>query len=322
MINTKYSQKISLNAKSFRVYWVIGVNLALLIECTSLIMPQYFLLLATTANFIKLISLASANFSRTIILNNFSVSHNVSEITNKFSLQQNISVFIGNLLGFILSISLPQTFPLTFTILSFLAILNIKISYDSLKYIKLTDLNFQRATLLCLEYIKSGNKKILSPQEMLNKEKIFFTKFGAVKFCQISPEIILESQKTGYIIRIIDIFKDKNFIVYVKKRRLLGLIGLRKFTIYTFLKVNAENTDIFIAFLLSVKINLMLQEFKKPTIAMNHKDISAIIEQANMWLEELDKKAIFNDIKNLGWNTNFSSLEEKFYRYHMLIKSV
>lgn len=279
-------------------------------------------MLATSANFIKLTSLASANLSRTIILNNYSVSHNVSDITNKYSLQQNIAIFIGNVLGFGLSILIPQTFGYTFTLLSFLAILNMKISLNSLQYIKLNDLNFQRAVLVCLEYINSGNKKIISPEEVVNKEKIFFSQLNGLFFCQSSPEMILKSEKTGYIIRIIDVFKEKNFIVYVKKRKLLGLIGLRKFNIYTFLKVNADNNDIFLAFLLSVKINLMLQETKKSTISINYKDVSGIIENANSWLEELDKKYLFNEMKNSGWNMNFSGMEEKFYRYHMLIKSV
>lgn len=298
------------------------MNIALLTECTSLIFPQYFLLLATSANFIKLTSLASANLSRTIILNNFSVSHNVSDITNKYSLQQNIAIFVGNLLGFGVSILIPQTFGYTFSLLSLLAVLNMKISITSLKYIKLSELNFQRAALLCLEFINSGNKKVLSPEEIVSREAIVFSKLNGLNFCQSSPEIILKSEKTGYIIRIIDIFKEKNFIVYVKKRKFLGLVGLRKFNIYTFLKVNADNNDIFLAFLLSVKINLMLQETKKSTIAINYKDISAIIEKATLWLEELDKKHLFNEMKNLGWNMNFSGLEEKFYRYHMLIKSV
>jgi hypothetical protein len=278
--------------------------------------------LATSANFIKLTSLASANLSRTIILNNYSVSHNVSDITNKYSLQQNIAIFIGNLLGFGLSILIPQTFGYTFSLLSFLAVLNMKISIKSLQYVKLNDLNFQRSVLFCLEYINSGNKKVLSPDEIVNKEKIYFSKLNGLNFCQSSPEIILKSEKTGYIIRIIDIFKDKNFIVYLKKRKLLGLVGLRKFNTYTFLKVNADNNDIFLAFLLSVKINLLLQETKKSSIAINYKDISAITEKANSWLEELDKKNLFNEMKNLGWNMNFSGLEERFYRYHMLIKSV
>lgn len=206
--------------------------------------------------------------------------------------------------------------------MSLLAVLNMKISITSLKYIKLSELNFQRAALLCLEFINSGNKKVLSPEEIVSREAIVFSKLNGLNFCQSSPEIILKSEKTGYIIRIIDIFKEKNFIVYVKKRKFLGLVGLRKFNIYTFLKVNADNNDIFLAFLLSVKINLMLQETKKSTIAINYKDISAIIEKATLWLEELDKKHLFNEMKNLGWNMNFSGLEEKFYRYHMLIKSV
>jgi len=191
-----------------------------------------------------------------------------------------------------------------------------------LKYVKLSDLNFQRAVMVCLEYINSGNKKLLSPEEVVQREKIIFRKFKGIKFCHCSPEIILKSEKLGYIIRIMDIFKEKKFIVYVKKRNLLQLFGLRKYTIYTFLKVNADNNDIFLAFLLSVKINLMLHESKKKTIGINYKDISAIIEEANLWLDELDKKFIFSEMKYLGWNMNFNNLEEKFYRYHMLIKSV
>lgn len=285
-----------------------------------MIFPQYFLILATSANFIKLTSLASANISRTIILNSYTVSHNISDITNRYSLQQNIGIFVGNILGFGISFIIPHTFFYTFSLLTFLAVLNIKVSVNSLKYIKLPELNFQRAIIFCLEYVQSGCKKVICPEEMLNKESILFKGFSNIKFCHSSPEIILNCQKTGYVVRIIDIFKGKNFIIYVKKRKILGLLGLKKFDIYTFLKVNADNNDIFLAFLLSVKINLMLEEQK--ALNVNYKVISNIVEKATIWLDEIDKKHLFNDMKNAGWNLNFNILEEKFYRYHMLIKSV
>lgn len=149
-------------------------------------------------------------------------------------------------------------------------------------------------------------------------ESIFFNGYNNIKFCHSSPEIILKCQKTGYIIRLIDIFKGKNYIVYVKKRKISGLLGLRKCDIYTFLKVNADSNDLFLAFLVTVKINMMLQETK--TLRLNYKTITEILEKANAWLEEVDKKFLFNEMKKVGWSLNFNTLEETFYRYHMLIK--
>jgi hypothetical protein len=292
--------------------------LALLIECSSLKYPQFFLFLATTANFIKLTSLSSSNLSRTIILNHFAKQGNISDITNKYSIQQNIAVFTGNLLGFMISFILPHTFTYTFSFITILAILNLHISYKSLKFIELNEFNLQRATIFADEYIRSEGKNILSCSEICQRERVFFKKMKNIKFCRKSPEIILKSEKTGYIIRLIDIFKDKNYIIYVKKRDILGLLGLNKFEIYTFLKINADNDDIFLAFLLSVKIDILLREWKG---RLNYKDVSKIIEKANIWVNEIDEKKLFTEMKKNELNLNFSSLEENFMRYQMLIKS-
>lgn len=316
LIATNYGLKIASDAKIFRLYWVFGVSLALCIECSSLIFPQFFLILASSANFLKLTSLSCSNISRTIILNDFARYGNISDITNKYMIHQNISTFIGNVFGFIVSLCLPQTFIHTFGFIFCLSALNIYISYRGLKYIELNEFNFQRAMIFSQEYI-TNKLKILSPSEVCLKEKVFLQKMKNIKFCKVSPEIILNSDKTGYIIRLIDIFKDRKFFIYVKKKGLLRFFGLNRFEIYSFLKINADNNDIFMAFLLSIKINLLLKEKKR---LLFYKDISSIIEEANLWLNEINEEELFSEIKKSGWNSNFNSLEENFSRYQILIK--
>lgn len=223
------------------------------------------------------------------------------------------------MLGFIISLVIPHTFTYTFSLITCLSVLNLHISYKSLKYIELNEFNFQRAVIFSKEFVFTEGKVKLSPSEICAKEKVFFYTMKNIKFCKISPEIILKSDKTGFIIRLIDIFKDKNYIVYVKKRDILGFFGINRFEVFTFLKVNADNEDIFLAFLLSVKINILLKEWRG---RLSYKDVSKLIEKANLWVDELNEEELFSAMKKSGWNLNFSPLEENFMRYQMLIKSV
>ena len=95
-----------------------------------------------------------------------------------------------------------------------------------------------------------------------------------------------------------------------------------EYIISTFLRVNADNNDIFWAFLFTVRLNQLIENFKMNSKIISYPEITELIEENINYIDELDKKHLLEKLKNLGWILNFSHLEEKYSRYHLLYKNL
>jgi hypothetical protein len=51
---------------------------------------------------------------------------------------------------------------------------------------------------------------------------------------------------------------------------------------------------------------------------MSYDEILQIIEDNLVLHEEIDRKSLFDKMRNAGWKLNFSNMEEKYTRYHTL----
>ena len=206
MAFTRIGQKIGTNTENYNFFWILGINLSFLIKRTSLNFPEYILVLAMSANLLKLTSMISSYTFRLKNINK-DYSNNFFDIPFKCGLQESISVLFGSILGFSASLFFTQTFQFSIFLVFSLAITNVFTSLQSLKYLKINDFNFQKAARFCNEFVISKQKKLLSPIEIALKETLIFSEFANIKFCNFSPDILLNSDKNGYIIRIIDMFK-------------------------------------------------------------------------------------------------------------------
>lgn len=255
--------------------------------------------------------------SRTAIIENYCKDNNIVDLTNKFVIQNNISMFIGNIIGFTISLIIPlNSFAPTFGVITVLSVYNIYAALKSVSYIDFIYFNLQRACIFCEEYI--NNKNVLSPEEVSKREKMIYKKHNKIHFCRKSPEIILHTDNQLYIVQLFELFRDLNFFVYVKKK--FNIFKMRyDYKIYTFLRVNAENNDVFSAFLFSVRLSNRLADFKRKNVSYD--TIVDIIEENVEYCSKVDKK-LLDKMKSAGWNLNFSYLEENYARYHMLYKSL
>jgi hypothetical protein len=53
---------------------------------------------------------------------------------------------------------------------------------------------------------------------------------------------------------------------------------------------------------------------------LNNNDIIKAIKENLEFIEEINNKEIIEEMRNLGWIINFSILEEKYCRYHIIYK--
>jgi hypothetical protein len=242
--------------------------------------------------------------SRTVLMEHFSIN-NMTDLTNKYGLQFNIALFAGNILGLIISLSVTPTFVNTVSFISATAFFNLVLTYRSLKYLVLNQFNFQRLAIFCEEYIDSTN--ILTPQEVANKEKILYRKYKNVHFCTFIPDYIVKNDNHTHSVSLIDLFRDRNFFVSFKR-------SIGKYNYFTNLSVNADNNEIFIAFLFTIRLAHLYERTKE--------SIFKVLEENLVYIDSLDRKQIFEKMKLVGWNLHFGLLEERYSRYHMLFKNI
>lgn len=273
-------------------------------------MPKYFLIIATVSNIFKLTGLSCNAISRITILEHYSKNNNIVDVSNKGGIQHNIALLTGNLLGFGISMIIPMNnFALTFSLLSLLSVLKISLGYKGTRKINFDEFNFQRTCLVTEEYINS--KTILSPLETSAKEKLLFRRYSKLYFCTHSPEMILKLDNNPYVLKLFDIFKDKSYFILIFPSH-------TRYRIYSFLKVNAENNDIFISFLLSIKIYSLLKQNKQKNLTYD--DLASLIASSIAYVDCIDKKTLFEKMKLVGWSLNFTHLEQEYSRLHMLFK--
>lgn len=230
------------------------------------------------------------------------------DVSNKYNLQNNIALLTGNLVGLCFSLLLPHSFTPTFLLLLSISCYSMFASYRCIKYIIINEFNFQRLSVFCENYINDG--KLLSPDEISNKERLVYNKYNCISFCTESPEMILKYDNYDYLVKLIDLFRDRNYFVYIHKKKLSG------YKVYTFLRVSADNNDIFFAFLFTIRMKMMLSK------NASDEDILKTMEKNILFTDEIDKKMLFEKMKTLGWALNFNTLEENYVRYHMLFKNI
>jgi hypothetical protein len=320
MFITKYIHKIEKNAKSWRIISITGSSLSLTLEVTPLIFPSYFLIIASVANIIKFICLSGNQISRTAVIEHFSKQNNIVDLSNKYGLQHNISILVGNFIGFLISCAFSfNNFGPTFGLLTLISCINIYTAFKSVTFFTLADFNFQRMCLFCEEYVNSGS--IVTTEDVKKKEKIFYMKNRNIYFANTSPEFIIKNDNQLFIVNLFDLFKDRNYFVMPQKRFCLKKMK-SEWRIYTFLRLNADNNDIFFAFLYTIRLNTLLISEKGKVKNLSSDEVIDIMHKNQIFIDEIDRKSMIEKMKSAGWVLNFGSLEEKYSRYHMLFKTL
>lgn len=270
-----------------------------------------------TFSTVKLMGLSSNWVSRTTVFQHYAINHNQSDISNTYNLQNNIAVLIGNLIGLCFSLGLPHAFMPTMAFLLVSSFLSVITSFKSIKYIQLSEFNLQRLFLLSDNFLKVESEmcdlnNIITPEEATKREKLLFSKCNNIYFCNTSPEILIKETSRSYTVQLFDLFKSRSFFVFVKKSKITG-----RYKFYTFLKVNAESLDILIAFMFTIRLKKLINKQN-----LTGKEIIKLYERNFAYFDAMDKKAVMDRIKHLGWKIRFNQLEETYSRYHMLFKSI
>jgi hypothetical protein len=250
--------------------------------------------------------------TRTGINAHYCKDNNITDLSNKYIAQNNISYIIGSLIGLCCTFFIPMNFYSIMPFIISVSVVHMISSHISCKKIFLAEMNPQRAYIVIQEYLKS--RTILDEITTNKKEKFLFNKLSYLKFCNYPfDKLINKYNNDDYLNDILNCFSREHFFCYVHVK--VSKWNLNKIKIYTFMKLDGEQIDIFLAFIFSVK----LYESLKNKSNLSENVIICEIKRDLNWLGKINKIDLSKKLKEQGWVINFNLLEEKYERVQILV---
>lgn len=305
---SKLGKRAEKNIKEWRAISLIVLQLAFFIDLSILKFPNHFILLASLSALIKLSFATIASVTRTGILLAISKKNNVLDLSIKHQNQNNLAILIGNILGFLTTYMIKLNFDISFSIMTIGTIVSFYFISKTNKYLSINDFNYQRLYYFCRLYLVDN--KIVPPTNVTNCERVFF-RTPNIKFCSHKPDILMSLNK-DLLVYFINLYEKCNFICIPKLR--FNLLKMKEeFRIYTFLKINYTDIDILKAFMLTVK----MEELLNLSGSSDHMklDIKNCLEFVNSQINN----EFLENMKLADWKIDFSSvIPDKIYNYHVI----
>lgn len=195
------------------------------LEIVTYIFPASFLLLATSANALKQMSMLTSSATRNTIYRSFALGENIGDITAKGEAQIAVVDMLGILSGICLSKAVGTSrlsIGLAYLILTLLDICAI---YRENRSVVFTTLNYERASLLIDDFVSSGEKLSspdkADPQSISKREHIFLPSrrspntFRTVSGAGLSAPLLAELSK---------IFQGDKFLLAHTRRKGLSIV--------------------------------------------------------------------------------------------------
>ncbi|EPS63492.1 hypothetical protein M569_11292, partial [Genlisea aurea] len=169
-----FASAFDTNLKRLRFSTSVMFSLSIGVELLTPIFPRYFLLLATSANIAKQISLACYLATRSAVHRSFSVADNLGEVSAKAQIQtvcfDNIGLLLAATLNFVFRNDQRLLGVVPFVVYPFFSALDLFGIYQALKYVHLRTLT--KDTLESIINIWIERDSVPSPAEVSKFEDI------------------------------------------------------------------------------------------------------------------------------------------------------
>ena len=302
----KFGALAEKNSKEQRIFSSLLFHSVFVLELSILLYPNFFVILAALSTLIKITAINISIISRTGIFLQMAKKHNLIDISLKFQNQSNIAVFIGTFFGYLTSLYFKLNFQNSLVILAICNIFNFFICRLAYNELVMHDFNYQRLYIFAKKFMSEN--RLLSPKEVTRFEKLTFMK-PTIKFTTHSAEFLMKQDKQ-MLTKILKEFDHCNFIIFPKKK--FNLLSLnRKYHLYTFLKLNANNLDVLRAFFMTVRLEEILNFTSKYT----EEEVILYIREALSYIHKIITDDMFKQMDSLEWKYNLSNLEKNWSRY-------
>ena len=252
-----YANNFGINVKKWRLFADIINDIALTIELlTPLSNKDYLPYLLSISSLFKALCGIAATSSRSALSVHFAKNKNVSDISVKEGIQEQLVTLIGMVLGYFLTNLFHDQLYSTFIIFILLTIFHVYANYKAMKCLIFKSINFQRGILLIENFLlsqKEDSSSTLLPSNIAIQEKIFYNqpkwlifgcKFTDLKINNINDFKQLKNESS-----------NQNYIICKKLHK-----------IYVFISNKATNLDLLEALYESIQLYHHIEKQNKKKI--------------------------------------------------------
>jgi hypothetical protein len=216
---SKMGRKFDSDAKRWRFRSSLLYALGNAFEIITYMFPSLFLLLATSANALKQISMLTSSSTRTSIYNSFRTRENIGDIVAKGEAQISVVDLLGILSGVCLSRIIRMNIKGVVAVYVTMQVVEIFCIYKMIGSVEYKVLNFERLMQLLQNFVASQTTgrpvAIPTPQEMARTEMIFLPPqhlarrtiaFGSLGRAKLAPDELAT---------LLEIFNNERFMLVV-----------------------------------------------------------------------------------------------------------
>ncbi|KAL8733339.1 MAG: hypothetical protein Q9166_002163 [cf. Caloplaca sp. 2 TL-2023] len=234
--------------KMYRLAADVFNDAAMLLDCLSPALPRGpRVLLLSSSSMLRALCGVAAGSSKASLSAHFAKWGNLGELNAKDSSQETVISLMGMLVCNCVVVSYVSSPMTTWTCLILLLSIHLAMNRAAVRAVSMHSLNRQRANLVFSTYLDQG--KVLNPKEVSVQERIFewdgvlrwrnSSPFAAVKIglslWNLLASLAPANERTGSIrdakakmMRLIDLYKQEDFLVWYDSPRRLGHITLKE----------------------------------------------------------------------------------------------
>lgn len=170
------NNRFDADPKRWRFLASIALEISNCIEIISPFFPNYFLFLASFANFGKNVSALAHSASRAAIHKSFALQENLADLTARTASQNMLAATLGTSFGVASAAWIANDFSMTVNLFGTLSISGLIMTYVSMQYVTINSLSLSRYEYLLHNYFMTNKPSlsILTPKD-LRQAEVFFS---------------------------------------------------------------------------------------------------------------------------------------------------
>uniref|UniRef100_A0A7S2WMF6 Protein root UVB sensitive/RUS domain-containing protein n=1 Tax=Rhizochromulina marina TaxID=1034831 RepID=A0A7S2WMF6_9STRA len=262
------------------------------LEIVTYVFPASFLLIATSANCLKQISMLTSSATRNAIYRSFAAEkNNIGEISAKGEAQIAVVDLLGMMFGICLSHAVGTSrlsIGLTYLVLSCVDIFSI---YQEIRSVVFHTLNFERTGIVLRKYIASNASVVVTPGEVARSERIFRRPVlpDSERFRLLS-DILQPTRLTPAELAVhLDLFREEKFVVFLEDS-----------TPAVIAHKEARSADVFKALFVCHLIEDALAKRGASAVTTNAERVSLIRAMYDRACRDLPQ--LLEDLRTAGWD--------------------
>jgi hypothetical protein len=311
LFNSWAGSRFDADPKRLRFVSALALNVAILIEILTPLVPQYFLLLAGVANVFKNVSWLATSSTKASFHRSFLRAENLGDLTAKSGSQNIAASIVGTGLGISLSFLVGTQTVKVVTAFALIAAAHIFCTYRSLLEVAIGTLNPQRFELLLVELFNAG--RVVSPDDVRQREQFvrpYASPLGDLTKLVVGPDLQTVVRSPVELEAMVEAAAGARYLVKLQRE------PLGKATVFLLFFTHATGDDVVCGYAHATRLRYELRRAAR-TGESDREAEAAAASWTAVHLPEL-----LRGLQAQGWNTEHTFLETRHARIELAARAV